>query len=120
MALRSVQTPKIVIAGGADKRLDFMDFARTLLQRAKAVVLLKGDATNKLIDALDAARVNTRGELPQPLGPFDTLRDAVLAAQSVAEAGDSVLLSPGCASFGMFRNEFDRGEQFRQIVQSLA
>jgi UDP-N-acetylmuramoylalanine--D-glutamate ligase len=60
MALRSVQTPKIVIAGGADKRLDFMDFARTLLQRAKAVVLLKGDATNKLIDALDASQHTRR------------------------------------------------------------
>jgi UDP-N-acetylmuramoylalanine--D-glutamate ligase len=120
MALRSVQAPKIVIAGGADKRLDFMDFARTLIQRAKVVVLLKGDATQKLIDALEVARVSTQGELPQPLGPFDTLRDAVEAAQSVAAAGDSVLLSPGCASFGMFRNEFDRGEQFRQIVQSLS
>lgn len=120
MALRSVQTPKIVIAGGADKRLDFMDFARSLIQRAKAVVLLKGDATNKLIEALEASRLSTQGELPEPLGPFDNLREAVEAAHAVAESGDSVLLSPGCASFGMFRNEFDRGEQFRQIVRSLS
>ena len=45
---------------------------------------------------------------------------AVRLAQSFAHPGDAVLLSPGCASFGMFNNEFDRGEQFRQIVSSLA
>jgi UDP-N-acetylmuramoylalanine--D-glutamate ligase len=119
-ALHSIEAPKIVIAGGADKRLDFMDFARTLIRLAKRVVLLKGDATNKLLEALNAARFTTHGELPEPLGPFDTLQAAVEAAQASAEPGDAVLLSPGCASFGMFRNEFDRGEQFRQIVRSLS
>jgi UDP-N-acetylmuramoylalanine--D-glutamate ligase len=118
-AMHSVEGPKIVIAGGADKRLDFMEFARTLLKQAKAVVLLQGTATPKLIAALDAARSNIPSDLPAPLGPFDNLCSAVEAAQSIAAAGDTVLLSPGCASFGMFKNEFDRGEQFRQIVRSL-
>jgi UDP-N-acetylmuramoylalanine--D-glutamate ligase len=118
-ALHSVEGPKIAIVGGADKRLDFMEFARALLKRTKAVVLLRGDATNKLLEAMDAARTKTESALPTPLGPFDNLRAAVEAAHSIAEAGDAVLLSPGCASFGMFKNEFDRGEQFRQIVRSL-
>ncbi|HEX6293081.1 MAG TPA: UDP-N-acetylmuramoyl-L-alanine--D-glutamate ligase [Herpetosiphonaceae bacterium] len=120
MALRSVDAPKIMIVGGADKRLDFMELARVLLKRAKAVVLLKGDATNKLLVALDAARLNLQSQWSEPLGPFDNLRAAVEAAQAMAEPGDAVVLSPGCASFGMFRNEFDRGEQFRQIVRSLS
>jgi UDP-N-acetylmuramoylalanine--D-glutamate ligase len=44
------------------------------------------------------------------------MREAVKAAADAARPGDTVLLSPGCASFGLFRDEFDRGEQFRQEV----
>jgi UDP-N-acetylmuramoylalanine--D-glutamate ligase len=47
------------------------------------------------------------------------MAEAVHAARTVASPGDVVLLSPGCASFGLFRDEFDRGEQFRQAVRSL-
>ncbi len=58
------------------------------------------------------------------LGPYDSLEEAVAAAwaraHSSAEPPATVLLSPGCASFGMFRNEFDRGDQFRDIARRLA
>ncbi|PMP85026.1 MAG: UDP-N-acetylmuramoyl-L-alanine--D-glutamate ligase, partial [Chloroflexus aggregans] len=53
-------------------------------------------------------------------GPFDNLSTAVQAARRLAQPGGAVLLSPGCASFGMFRNEFHRGEAFRRIVRELA
>ncbi|MEW5720856.1 MAG: UDP-N-acetylmuramoyl-L-alanine--D-glutamate ligase, partial [Chloroflexota bacterium] len=49
-------------------------------------------------------------------GRFDELSRAVEQAKEIARAGEIVLLSPGCASFGMFANEFERGEQFRQLV----
>lgn len=122
-ALDSLQVPTIVIAGGADKRLEFADLAHTLLARAKAIVLLNGSATPKLLAALDQARAE-RGRadaaLPALVGPFDAFEPAVLAARELAAPGDVVLLSPGCASFGMFKNEFERGAQFRQIVQALS
>ncbi len=135
-ALYSLESPAIVIAGGADKRLTFESFAQTLVERAKAVVLLDGTATPRLAQALRAAQeslIRDRGSgnrnvdplasdlrSPTPvLGPFDSLERAVAAACAVAEPGDTILLSPGCASFGMFKNEFDRGEQFRRIVQEL-
>jgi UDP-N-acetylmuramoylalanine--D-glutamate ligase len=50
------------------------------------------------------------------LGPYDDFAAAIRAAQQAAESGDVVLLSPGCASFGMFHNEFHRGDEFRRIV----
>jgi UDP-N-acetylmuramoylalanine--D-glutamate ligase len=76
------------------------------------VVLLAGSATPRLADALASA--GTR-----PAATFDALEPAVRHAFSLAEPGDTVLLSPGCASFGMFVNEFDRGERFRQVVMAL-
>jgi UDP-N-acetylmuramoylalanine--D-glutamate ligase len=52
-------------------------------------------------------------------GPYGSMADAVAQAEALAGPGGVVLLSPGCASFGMFRNEFDRGRQFRDAVEAL-
>ncbi|MBA3946289.1 MAG: UDP-N-acetylmuramoyl-L-alanine--D-glutamate ligase [Herpetosiphonaceae bacterium] len=113
-ALRAFTAPVILIAGGADKKLPWTGFAAVVAEHAKAVVLLAGSGTTRLLDEL--APVKQR--LPISL-PFDSLRAAVESAQQLAKPGEVVLLSPACASFGMFINEFDRGEQFRQIVQGL-
>ena len=110
-ALKSVEQPIVLIAGGTDKNIDFSllaDAAREL----EAIVLLDGTATRKIQTALDARE--TRYE-----GPFGDLQSAVTAAVSRARRGGSVLFSPGCASFGMFLNEFDRGKKFKQIVGAL-
>lgn len=117
-AVQSLDVPIVVIAGGADKQLAFEELAGVLATRAKAIVLLQGSATPKLQAALATATVGM-GEPPAVVGPFDALAPAVEAARGLAEPHEAVLLSPGCASFGMFKNEFDRGEQFRAVVGAL-
>lgn len=102
-----------VIAGGADKRTDLTPFAAELARTACRVYLLEGSATAGLSALLDAHGVEVSGT-------FASMADAVGAASCDAAAGDYVALCPACASFGMFRNEFDRGDQFRQAVRRLA
>jgi UDP-N-acetylmuramoylalanine--D-glutamate ligase len=133
-ALRTFDRPIVLIAGGADKNLPFDDLAREIALRAKAVVLLKGSATPKLSEAL--ARIDERSKTKDESttsrdsslalrpssfihGPFDDFAEAIKAARGLALPGAVVLLSPGCASFGMFHNEFHRGEEFRRIVNQL-
>ena len=115
-ALNSFSAPIVLICGGADKRLEFAVMAQAVLARAKAVLLLDGTATPRLAQALDAAHT---ADSPPISGPFADFAAAVQAAHNQAQPGDVVLLSPGCASFGMFRNEFHRGEEFRRIVAGL-
>lgn len=123
-ALRTIEGNIVLICGGADKRLDFAEMARTIAERAgqpasahgshvKAVVLLAGTATPRLRAALSDAGVDADGE-------FDNLEAAVQRAYTLARPEGTVLLSPGCASFGMFVNEFDRGARFRRAVEALA
>ncbi|MBM3127809.1 MAG: UDP-N-acetylmuramoyl-L-alanine--D-glutamate ligase [Chloroflexi bacterium] len=103
----------VLIAGGADKSLDFSELARVIAQKVRAVILLEGNATDKLEGEIRGA--GGEGLL---VGWFDNLQRAVERAREIARDGEIVLLSPGCASFGMFANEFERGDQFRKIVNS--
>jgi UDP-N-acetylmuramoylalanine--D-glutamate ligase len=112
-ALKSFHRPVVLIAGGSEKNLGFEELAEAVGDRVKCLVALEGTATPRLLEA-----VKRSSQVPI-LGPFSQFRIAVEAARKTAADGDIVLLSPACASFGMFRNEFDRGEQFRQIVSSL-
>ncbi|HEU4324958.1 MAG TPA: UDP-N-acetylmuramoyl-L-alanine--D-glutamate ligase [Roseiflexaceae bacterium] len=114
-ALESLDAPIVLLAGGADKNLPFDALAAAIRRRARALVLLAGTATPKLQAALSAVE----GPQLAQHGPFDDFAVAIGQAQSLARPGDVVLLSPGCASFGMFRNEFHRGEEFRRIVTGL-
>ncbi len=98
----------VLIIGGADKNIDFSPLAE-VARAPRAVVLLEGSATPKIKALLDSLGVPSRG-------PFPRLEPAVREAAAAARPGDAVLFSPGCASFGMFQNEFDRGRQFKEIV----
>jgi UDP-N-acetylmuramoylalanine--D-glutamate ligase len=100
-----------LIAGGSDKKLS-LDAFLTIAREVTSLHLLAGSATERIVSLLGAARAPFTG-------PHDSLEAACAAAAAVARNGDAVLLSPGCASFGMFRNEFDRGNQFRALVNSL-
>ena len=103
----------VLIAGGADKALDFSEMARVIAAKVRAVVLLEGSATDQLENA-----VRDAGGKSLLFGRFDGLAGAVERAREIARAGEIVLLSPGCASFGMFANEFERGERFKEIVSA--
>jgi len=102
----------VLVTGGTDKNLDFSPLAGAA-GKAKAIVLLAGTGSEKLRPLLDRAGVAY-------LGPFDSPDAAAAAALGAAAAGDSVVLSPGCASFGMFLNEFDRGRKWKDAVRRLA
>ncbi len=103
-----------LIAGGANKQLDPTPFVEVAASRAHKIALLKGDGTGPIFDGLAAS-----GARDKIVGTFDNLKDAVLRLYEEAKPGDVVLLSPGCASFGMFQNEFHRGDTFVSIVNAL-
>ena len=111
-ALNAFDQPIVLIAGGSDKNLEFSDYAKEIAKKAKATVLLKGNATEKLFYEI-------KKHVDQDIQVVDSMEKAILAARELASEGDIVLLSPGAASFGLFANEFDRGDQFRDFVKKL-
>jgi UDP-N-acetylmuramoylalanine--D-glutamate ligase len=116
VALNSVKAKRILlIAGGADKKLDLTPFALEAVKRSHKIALLEGSATEKLKSGI----IESGGQI-KISGVFQSLGDAVENLLSIAERGDMILLSPGCASFGMFKNEFHRGETFVEIFKRLS
>lgn len=99
-------TRTIVIAGGTDKNLE-LDALVAKLKEAKKVILLAGTGTDRIKDALPDSMI------------YHTISDAVNNAFAHANEGDTVLFSPAFTSFGMFKNEFDRGDQFVALVQKF-
>jgi UDP-N-acetylmuramoylalanine--D-glutamate ligase len=109
-ALEAFDRPVALVTGGTDKNLDFSCLAAAA-PRAKAIILLAGTGSDKLRVLLDKAGIPYRG-------PWDSVEGALRSALSTAAPGDVVVLSPGCASFGMFLNEFDRGRKWKAAVLS--
>ena len=110
-ALRGAEKPVRLIAGGTDKKLDF-DGTVDAFSLAKAIYLLEGSATNRLTVLLENKNIPYNG-------PFKNLKSAVKAVEKASKPGEMIIFSPGATSFGMFNNEFDRGDQFRQMVLDL-
>ncbi len=99
-----------LIFGGADKELDFMEVAKLLKSRKDvSVYLLVGTAREKIDAAFKNYKISYVS-CENLVGAFSEIKPCV-------KKGDIVLLSPGCASFGLFKNEFDRGEQFKKLVK---
>jgi len=110
-ALNAFEKPPVLVTGGTDKELDFTPLALAA-GKAKAIILLAGTGSEKIKTLLDSGGVKYSG-------PFDSLDAAIKAAAEAASPGDAVVLSPGCASFGMFLNEFDRGRKWKEGVKRL-
>lgn len=107
----------VLIAGGAEKNLSFEEMAKEISQRVKALVLLEGAATQRLHDLVDK-ELEKEGKTVE-IYTATSMEKAVNIAFEYAGRGEVVLLSPGCASFGMFKHEFDRGDQFNFFVGKL-
>ncbi len=103
----------MLLLGGADKQVPFTALIAALHEHRaeiRAVLLLEGSATDRLVQELSAPIA----------GRYKSLPAALERAVALAQPGDAVILSPACASFGMFRHEFERGDQFRAWVAALA
>jgi len=117
-ALKSLNEQNIIlIAGGAAKGLGFQKLAKFIVKRVKVLVLLIGSATEQLEKKVRKELVKQGKDLK--IVVVDSMVKAVNSACQEAASGDVVLLSPACASFGMFKHEFDRGDQFMAAVKSL-
>lgn len=109
-ALDSMTTPTVWIVGGVDKGNDYDELMPLVREKVKAIVCLGVDNT-KIINAFN--------NVVDVMVETTSMSEAVQLAQRLAEKGDSVLLSPGCASFDLFENYEDRGQQFKQAIFNL-
>lgn len=109
-ALESMVTPTVLILGGKDKGNDYNEILPFVKEKVKAIVCMGAD-NRKLLDFFS-------GQVPAIVDTH-SIGDAVAACRRLAEKGDTVLLSPCCASFDLFKSYEDRGEQFKQQVHAL-
>ena len=109
-ALDSMNTPTVWIVGGVDKGNDYNELMSLVREKVKAIICLGVD-NRKIIDVF--------GNVVDMMIEVNNMEDAVKMAQRLSEKGDTVLLSPACASFDLFENYEDRGNQFKQAVRNL-
>ncbi|HEV8592164.1 MAG TPA: cyanophycin synthetase, partial [Pyrinomonadaceae bacterium] len=106
-ALATTQAEKtVLIMGGADKGLEMGELVAAA-KRCKGVVLLKGTGTERIKNGLPGAAV------------VESLTQAMEVARELTVAGDTILFSPAFASFGVFKNEYDRNDQFLNVISAL-
>lgn len=109
-ALTPLGRPIILIAGGSDKELDFSKMVSEIQGSVKNLILFKGKATEKITTLLPQA-------FPRTIA--SSMDEAFAAALAAAAPHDIIILSPGATSFGIFKNEYDRGDQFKAAVERL-
>ncbi len=109
-ALQSMTSPTVLILGGKDKGNDYSEIRELAREKCKAFIYM-GLHNEKLHESFDS--------LGLPIADVQSMKDAVEAAYRIAEPGDTVLLSPCCASFDLFTSYEDRGRQFKKCVREL-
>jgi UDP-N-acetylmuramoylalanine--D-glutamate ligase len=112
-ALSSFDQKIVLLAGGTDKKLEFKELAKMIKAKTRALILFEGSATDKLVKELRKINYN------ENLIFVEAMKEAFRQAKYILQKGDIFLLSPGAASFGLFINEFDRGDQFNEAVKRL-
>lgn len=121
-AIRAVGSPVVLIAGGYDKNLNYDELGRVIASEVRALVLV-GAASDKIHrsveKAIDRRAADRQTATLAHLHRASTFEEAVEVAVSLAEPGDTVLLSPACASFDLFKSYKDRGDMFKRLVAKL-
>lgn len=110
-AISSFEKPPILITGGTDKDLDFHSLANEI-HKTKSIFLLKGSATEHLRELLDKNGIYY-------FGPYNNLDELLLELKNKIRKGDDVVFSPSSSSFELFKNEFDRGNTFKEKVKKM-
>ena len=108
-ALESMTKPTVLIMGGVDKGNDYSFLEELVKEKVKAIVCIGLD-NSKILHAFGAML---------PMVDTDNMKDAVTKAQQMSKEGDTVLLSPGCSSFDLFKNYMERGNIFKEEVNLL-
>ena len=108
-ALESMETPTVLILGGIDKGNDYSILKELVNEKVKAIIAL-GKDNSRIHDAFSKI---------VPIIDSNSMSDAVNKAYHIASEGDTVLLSPACASFDLFENYEDRGRKFKEAVRKL-
>ena len=113
-AIRGIQAmnrPTYLIGGGYDKQSEYKEWIESFDGKVKKLLLI-GQTREKIAKEAEECGFTD-------IMLLDTFEDAVLTAAKLAEPGEAVLLSPACASWGMFKNYEERGDKFKEIVNSL-
>jgi UDP-N-acetylmuramoylalanine--D-glutamate ligase len=116
-ALHTFNESVVLLVGGRDKHLPWDQAAWLMLVKTRQVILF-GEAVEIILEAIEAARPQV-ARTDTVVHRCANLEEAVALAARVAQAGDIVLLSPGCASFDAFRDFVERGERFKELVRQL-
>ena len=109
-ALQSMKTPVVLILGGTDKGNDYTEIEELIIEKVKGLVFLGLD--NKALHSFFDSKITH-------ITDVRSMEDAVKAAYEMSADGDTVLLSPCCASFDLFTSYEDRGKQFKNWVRNL-
>ncbi len=112
-ALKGINEPKILIAGGYDKQIDFAELGACIAERAKACILI-GQTAPKIAESIQSV-----GFTDCQIRQADSMEQAVQFSYELAASGDVVLMSPACASYDMFKNYIQRSEAFIESVKAL-
>ena len=115
-ALKSFNKEIVLIAGGADKNLDYTPIAKPIVEKVKSLILI-GQTANKIYTAVKNELENQNKTLD--IHMCETFRESLELAKRIAKPGQIVLFSPASTSFDMFKDMYDRGDQFREEVNKF-
>ena len=110
--IKAFDSPTILIAGGYNKKVSLSQFARECTKNTKYVILV-GETANNIQELIQSEKAGLEVYVAT------SLDESVRKAYEIAESGDVVLLSPACASYGMFTNYEERGKKFKELVHRL-